>query len=448
MHDQSSSLQDTHLSLAELRERKGFLSRSIGQAKKNQRDISQLLIQMQAVTQQIKAIEAAQTVQTSNKPENASTRLSKAPLPTRFSPSAQSASATEQQTSSAKITITPVQTEADIRQWQDFVTQSEFSSAYHQYCLRSVIEQTFGHNTNYLIAKDSSGSIVGVLPLVQLKSRLFGNYVVSMPFFNYGGVLANTGHIAQQLFLAAKQWADDIGATHTELRHVEKLSDQSLSAVKQDKVTMLLPLPAAETTLWQDIGAKVRAQIKKTEDYKPTYRIGQLELLDDFYQVFSRNMRDLGTPVYSRHWFANLLSALPEQSFITVAYINGKPAAAAFLIGWQDTLEIPWASSVRKFNYSNINMFMYWQVLREATKRGYAFFDFGRSSKDANTYRFKKQWGARPQQLYWHYQLPAGEKLPELNPNNPKYKLMIAVWQKLPLLLANVIGPHVVKNLP
>jgi FemAB-related protein (PEP-CTERM system-associated) len=158
-------------------------------------------------------------------------------------------------------------------------------------------------------------------------------------------------------------------------------------------------------------------------------------------------MRDLGTPVYSKQLFVNMLKQ-HESANITIVYSDKQPIAVGFTLGWRNTLEIPWASTLRSANPINANMLLYWEILQFAIKQQYQVFDFGRSSKDASTYKFKKQWGAQPHQLYWHYQLLGSAELPKLNPNNPKFKLLIAVWQKLPVWLANLMGPQVVKYLP
>jgi len=158
-------------------------------------------------------------------------------------------------------------------------------------------------------------------------------------------------------------------------------------------------------------------------------------------------MRDLGTPVYSKKLFSNMLSH-NDSAHIVIIYHQNKPVSCGFVLGWKNTLEIPWASTLRKANKLDANMKLYWEILKFAVSQDYDIFDFGRSSKDANTYKFKKQWGAKPHPLFWHYWLPNEQVLPEINPNNPKFKIMIAIWKKLPVWLANIIGPPIVKNLP
>ena len=159
-------------------------------------------------------------------------------------------------------------------------------------------------------------------------------------------------------------------------------------------------------------------------------------------------MRDLGTPVYGMSFFREILQCFSEQSNIIVVHLERRPVAAAFLLGHKDTLEIPWASTLRNVNHLSINMLLYWEVLKFAIENKYKYFDFGRSSKESGTYRFKQQWGAKPKQLFWHYWLYENTELPQLNPKNPKYSLLIAVWKKLPVNVTKVIGPRIVKNLP
>jgi FemAB-related protein (PEP-CTERM system-associated) len=159
-------------------------------------------------------------------------------------------------------------------------------------------------------------------------------------------------------------------------------------------------------------------------------------------------MRDLGTPVYSKRFFSAVLETFATEARIFLVQIGGEPAAAGLVLAHRDTLEIPWASSVRKHNATGANMLLYWSVLRFAAEGGFRIFDFGRSSKDSGTYRFKAQWGAQPQALHWHYWQARGQALPQLSPSNPKYRTAIALWKKLPLPVANALGPSIVKNLP
>jgi FemAB-related protein (PEP-CTERM system-associated) len=331
-------------------------------------------------------------------------------------------------------------------EWNQFVERAPDAELYHDFRWRALVQRIFGHEAPYLMARDGAGAVAGVLPLVRLRSRLFGDFVVSLPYFNYGGVLASTPSAARTLVAAAERYARDCNADHVELRHRTPL-DVGLP-VRESKVTMLLDLPGSEGELWSGLKAKLRSQIRRPEKEGATVREGSAGLLDDFYSVFARNMRDLGTPVYSKRFFAAILSFFAERSRVIVVYLDGRPMAAGLMLAHRSTLEIPWASSIREGNRVGLNMLLYWSALRYAVRSGFRRFDFGRSTKDSGTYRFKEQWGASPQPLHWYYVLAARQVLPDLRPSNPKYRLAVRLWQRLPLPVANLLGPHLVKNLP
>lgn len=329
--------------------------------------------------------------------------------------------------------------------WDAYVAADPHASIYHEYAWRDVVRSVFGHQTFYLAAREGA-QIAGILPLVQLKSRLFGNFLVSLPYFNYGGVLARSARIANALSQRAAHLAGSLGASHVELRH--RFAECAGWPARTDKVSMLLKLPHSVDALQKSLSSKLRSQIRRPLREGVECAFGGEELLEQFYTVFAQNMRDLGTPVYPIRFFRAILQAMPQRTTIVVVSLRGAPVAAAILVSYRDTMEIPWASSLREANGVGVNMYMYWRALELAVQRGLAVFDFGRSSLDSGTLRFKKQWGAEPIQLYWHYWLRNGGQLPQLNPSNPKYRLAVAAWQKLPLPLANWLGPHLVKNLP
>jgi len=331
--------------------------------------------------------------------------------------------------------------------WDAYVNQHINASIYHLSLWRHIIKQQFGHDSDYLMAtQEGSKTIVGVLPLVYLKSRLFGNFMVSMPYFNYGGVLADNELVEISLLDKARELGESKNVAHIE--HRELKSRQGDWPCRDEKVLMQLGLPDSTGFLWKAIGAKRRAQIKRPDREGVSIRSGGLECLGDFYAVFSRNMRDLGTPVYAKQWFEAILRLLSNQASIIVVMINNQPAAAAFLVGYKHRLEIPWGSSLREYNRIGVNMRLYWEVLKYAIDNKYSVFDFGRSTIDESTYKFKKQWGAEPVQCFWNYQLIGYEDMPQLNPSNAKYAMAIKCWKKLPMAVANRLGPHIVKNLP
>jgi len=330
-------------------------------------------------------------------------------------------------------------------EWNGYVAGNPAASLYHRAEWQSLIKTTFGHEGYFFLARRPGGDIAGILPLVRLKSRLFGDFLVSMPYFNYGGAIADEDFIEDMLMQTANEHAAMLGVSHVEYR--DDIPRKGLP-VRANKVNMILPLPREEETLWTGFPSKLRSQIRRPQREALETLCGGEELLDDFYGVFSRNMRDLGTPVYAKAFFRNILHCFPRESRILVVRMKNRPVAAGFLLGYGDKLEIPWASSAREVNSLGVNMFFYWKVLQYAVDRHYRYFDFGRSSTRSGTYRFKEQWGAQPKQLYWHYHLNENRELPSINPDNPKYFLAINIWKRLPLILTNRLGPLIVRNLP
>lgn len=335
---------------------------------------------------------------------------------------------------------------SDRRFWDDYVINNQKSSNYHRYAWRDVVENSFQHPCYYLAAQNSNGRILGVLPLVFVKSRLFGRFLVSQPFFNYGGLLCENQEIGNALLAEADKLRKELGAEHVELRHTNPWA--AGLPTKQHKVCMILELAKDIETQWQGFNAKLRNQVRKAEKSGLSTATGGRELLSDFYTVFVRNMRDLGTPVYEQKFFDELLAVFPGDSRIIAVFHEGKPVAAGLILRFRDTLEIPWASSNRDYNHLCPNNLLYWTALQHALKIGCTRFDFGRSTPGEGTYRFKEQWGARALQLNWQYLLESGVALPELNNKNPKYEMAIRIWRRLPLTLTRILGPHIVKSIP
>lgn len=335
----------------------------------------------------------------------------------------------------------------DLSRWDDYVNQHESASVYHLSAWKLLIEKTFGHECFYYYALNENGNICGVLPSVNLKSKLFGNFIVSMPFFNYGGVIADTSEIANQLNQHLQNQAEINKVSHIQYRESVERVEHALP-VSTSKVNMILQLPETPDALGKLIGSKRRSQIKRPIKEGVSHKIGKAELLDDFYQVFCENMRDLGTPVYGKSFFVNILNTFKESCSICIVYWQGKPVSAGFLLRYKDRMEIPWASTLSYANRISVNMYLYWQILSNAIEIGCSEFDFGRSTIDEGTYRFKKQWKSEPQQCYWYHWVPEGGELPNLSPSNAKFDLAIKVWKKLPLPITNTLGPLLVKNLP
>lgn len=344
------------------------------------------------------------------------------------------------------MTITCVRDARDEADWQQFVESHQEANQYHVLAWGNLIHRVFGHVIYYLMARDQEGSVRGVLPLVYMKSPLFGRFLTSMPFLNYGGVLWESADARDALLNAAAEVAGGLEATHIELRQTAPL--EIGWPVRSHKVSMRLELPLRYEDLLKTFPSKLRSQLRRGEKEGMITRLGGVDLLDEFYQVFALNWRDLGTPVYEKRWFVEILSAFPKDVRICIVSLEGKPLAAGFVHGFRGTLEILWAPFDRRYARMAPNMMLYGSVLKYACEQGYQRFDFGRSSKDSGAYRFKEQWGARPVQLHWYYWLQSGKQLPEVSPQNPKYRLAVEMWKQLPVAVTRYIGPRVAKYLP
>ena len=287
----------------------------------------------------------------------------------------------------------------------------------------------------------------GFLALADVHSFLFGRFLVSLPYLNYGGPVADDEDTATLLIDRAVQLADELGVRYLELRHELATAHPALKHSRTDKVHMRLDLPGDVGQLWKQIGSKVRNQVEKGNKNNLTVSWGGQELIGDFYAVFSRNMRDLGTPVYGRRLFTAVLEQFPERTELCVVRSGQEPVAVALLLhGWGVT-EVPSASSLRSHNHTCANMLMYWHLLKRAVERGQDVFDFGRSSEDSPTMRFKKQWGASPANSEWQFHVRHGE-LGGMQKESPRYQRAIRLWQRLPVVVTQMIGPRIVRGIP
>lgn len=330
--------------------------------------------------------------------------------------------------------------------WNSFVQRTENATAYHQFEWNIIIAKSFEHQCHYLAAVDNQGQWQGILPLVHMRSRIFGNFLVSVPFVNYGGLLCNTDTAAALLLEEAEQLRRSCNATHVELRHASYYIEYL--PTRQHKVSMILNLAGDVDAQWKAFNPKLRNQIRKAEKNGLQFIVGHLDLLDDFYEVFARNMRDLGTPVHDKKFFYNVLETFADTTKIFAVRHQRKVICTGVALWFRDTLEMPWASSISDYLALCPNNMLYWETIRFAIEHGFRKFDFGRSTPHEGTYNFKKQWGALPVQLHWQYLIDKGSKMPELNPSNPKYQTAIRVWQRLPVPITKVLGPLIVRNIP
>lgn len=330
--------------------------------------------------------------------------------------------------------------------WDRYVLGHEKSGYGHLFNWSRVIREIYHHTPVYLAAvKKRPGTgeeICGILPLYRFKSITGRSRLVSIPFFDTAGILARDRKTRSFLFRQAGALLTGKGSSGMELRQDGPLDihemtlDDGMPDIYHAKVGLCLHLPGSQQNMMRHFKSKLRNQIQKGQKNGLTWKIGKKELLAPFYEVFSRNMRDLGSPVHSKKFFNAVFTHFYHSAFICIVFYRSTPVAAAFMIRFKKRLANPWASSVREFRRLNSNMFLYWQMIRFACNLGMETFDMGRSSKGVSTYRFKKQWDPEETRLFWYrWTLPGSSR----NPYGET--LAIKPWKKLPVGLANLIGP-------
>lgn len=329
--------------------------------------------------------------------------------------------------------------------WSDYVEKSSHSTVAHLIGWKDVIQGTLFHNPTYLMAVEGS-KVRGILPLFLIRTWWRSRYYISVPWIDYGGVCADGPDIEQLLISEARRLSDREKVEFMELRSI-RACDSNL-AERSDKVTFLLELDRDSEKLWKNFNFKLRNKIRKSIKAELTTEFGGEELLPSFYDVFSRNMRDLGTPVWGFNFFESILRRLPDHAEIVVVRKDSRVIAGGLVLSFKDRLYVPSSSAYREAFRYGPNYALFWAVARKGCEQGYRYLDFGRSSWDSSTFIFKKQWVSTPTQLVWQYYLRKSEKPPAINPTNPKYRLFIGLWKRLPIPVANYLGPKVIRNFP
>jgi FemAB-related protein (PEP-CTERM system-associated) len=336
-------------------------------------------------------------------------------------------------------------TTSDRLSWDTYVLRHPNGTAYQLFAWGMAVEQAYGFHRIYLLA-ESEGKARGVFPTIDFRLPLIGKQLISLPYCDAGGILADTQEVAQALLEKALTVAEERrGGCKIRSNCSLPISGEN----RTDKVRMVLELPESSEMLLSGLKSKLRSQVKKPWRDGLRAKMGAGELVPDFYGVFAENMRDLGSPVHSRQWIESMVEAYKERVRVGVVYSpDGTPAAAGMILLHQETVSIPWASSLRQYNSLNPNMMLYWTFLAFAADNGFKRFDFGRSSPGEGTWRFKEQWGAVPQPLFWYEMDATGKSVrrPENNVGSSRNRRLAAeLWRMLPAVAANWLGPRIRK---
>ncbi|MBP6898886.1 MAG: FemAB family PEP-CTERM system-associated protein [Burkholderiaceae bacterium] len=333
--------------------------------------------------------------------------------------------------------------DAQSRRWDEFVFACPQASFFHRAGWQRVIRRVFGHDTQFLYA-ERDGHIVGVLPLARVHSWLFGHSLVSLPFAVYGGVAAMDDEAADALEREAQAIAQQAGVEHLELRHVQRRHDDW--PLQDLYVTFRKSIVADDEANMAAIPRKQRAMVRK--GIKNELRSEIDAGVDRFFALFADNVHRHGTPALPKRWFQALRDEFGDDcECLTVVTPDGRPLSVVMSFYFRNEVLPYYAGDHVDARDLAANDFKYWELMRRAAARGITVFDYGRSKVGTGPYSFKKNWGFEPTPLHYEYRLYKRDSVPQNNPNNAKYKLLIATWRRMPIALANWLGPFVVRNL-
>jgi FemAB-related protein (PEP-CTERM system-associated) len=334
--------------------------------------------------------------------------------------------------------------------WDEYVRGAVGATSCHLMSWARAVEQTWGHRPLHLCA-ERDGALVGVLPLFHVRSRLFSSMLVSTPGAIYGGALADNVDLRHLLVLQAKRRASELGVDYLELRDTRDVDDAGVDPELRRKdlyVRFERPICDDEAALMESFPKKIRYAIRQGVKNRLAAESGQAELLDDFYDVYATNMRNLGTPVYPKRLFAELLRQFPDACDILVVRNGRRVAGAALTLYFRDTVLPHYGCADARLHHTGVSSFMYWELMRRAAARGYRRFDFGRSKVGSGSWAFKRGWRMVERPLPYRYFLVRSVDVPNLSPANPKFRLMIEAWKRLPVGVTRLIGPLVVQHIP
>ncbi|GAB4576269.1 MAG: FemAB family PEP-CTERM system-associated protein [Rhodothalassiaceae bacterium] len=336
--------------------------------------------------------------------------------------------------------------EQDMPRWDEFVRSQAEGSFFHLSGWHRVMRRAFGHEGHFLMA-ERGGEIVAVLPLVHIDSRLFGRSLISNAFCVYGGPVGEDQEAVRALDREAVSLAETLGVGHLEYRLRRPIHDPSEGWIDRDDlyVTFRKQISDDDEANLKAIPRKQRAVVRKAMSLGLAAH--GTDDPDAVHAVYAESVRNLGTPVFPRRYFRALKAEFGEECGLMLIEEEGRPVAACLSFFFRDEVLPYYGGGTSRARAVGGNDLLYWEIMRDAVRRGARLFDFGRSKVGTGAYNFKKYWGFEPEPLHYESRLVRATKLPETNPNNPKYQHAIALWRRLPLAVANRIGPVIARNL-
>lgn len=324
-------------------------------------------------------------------------------------------------------------------EWDNYILKSHHSTFYHQIGWRNVISKTYGYKSVYLIVKED-GILKGILPLF-----FVNNKIISLPFAPYGGICADSEYIEDMLLTKAKNLTEDHKLDYLEIR---QFTEKPNFVTNYEYVTFFIPLNKSIEELWKKTRKGARRSAKAAIEHGVEVLIGT-EYLDDFYELYAKRNRELGSPIHSYSFFCNILEEFPNNSKIEIARVENKTIGTKLILFFKNKMISGWAASDTKYKKYNSNSLLTWELIKYGCENNLLCFDFGRSEKNIGTYNFKSGWGnASIKQLYYQYYLNKARKVPNISKLSIKRRVFSVCWEKVPLSITKKIGPKIRKNFP
>lgn len=327
----------------------------------------------------------------------------------------------------------------------DFVRRMPGAKLCHLFAWAQNVVQPLGHKSFHLVAY-RNGTVCGILPLTLIRSRLFGNRMISQAFSNYGGPLTEDEAVMKALYERAIELSEENECDSIEFRNIEPLPYDLHQ--RTDKVTMCLPLTFDPAELWKRLRPQIRNRIRKAEKGGLVSVAGGSEMLADFYRIWTRRMHQLGTPCYPRKLFSAVLKTFPEDSRIFLVLLNQTPVGGLLVYNFKGLAQSRWGAVLTEYNDMSPNYLLNWAAMQYFGAAGAQWFDFGRSTVNSGQHVFKKRWGAKQIPLAYQYWTRPGHDLSIAKPDNPKYAARVETWKKLPLWFTRLAGPYISCSLP
>jgi FemAB-related protein (PEP-CTERM system-associated) len=337
-------------------------------------------------------------------------------------------------------------TSQESKGWDEFVVACPFATFFHTLGWKRVVERTFSYHSEYFFA-EHHGQVLGILPLFETKNIWGKKSLLSVPFGVYGGICSNNSEAEQALLSVVKKMACERGVYCVELRHQRPLRLEELP-VKNLYYTFRRPLSQSMEENLESIPRKQRRMIRQGLKHGLVSKVGGVEMLDEFYGVYANSLKNLGTPVFPRTFFSHLLNEFGPDCRIVGVWKNNRMMAAVMTFFFKDQVLPYYGGALTEALKYAVYDFMYWELMCFAVERGCRVFDFGRSKKGTGAFDFKRHWGFEPELLPYQFYLPRGGTIPDMNPSNPKLKLPIEIWKRMPLGLTKCLGPFLVKYFP